>query len=106
MRTTFLRKGTSFLLSGALTLGMLIFPASADSASAVLDFQYPEDVDPAEVTLTVYEGYPAASGEDAVTALPPRRPRTRTAPISSAPPAPIATGCGATAITTSVRSLT
>ena len=70
MRTTFLRKGTSFLLSGALTLGMLIFPASADSASAVLDFQYPEDVDPAEVTLTVYEGYPAASGEDAVTALP------------------------------------
>lgn len=70
MKTTFLRKGTSFLLSGALMIGLLILPSAAQSSSATLEFQYPEDVDPAAVTLTVHEGYPAASGEDAVSALP------------------------------------
>lgn len=64
------RKWTSLLLSGAVLSSLLVTSSLAAADAASLEFQYPEDVDPAEVTLTVYEGYPAASGEDAVTALP------------------------------------
>ena len=64
------RKWTGLLLSGAVLSSLLVTSSLAAGSDASLEFQYPEDVDPAEVTLTVYEGYPASSGEDAVTALP------------------------------------
>lgn len=69
MRSTLTRRWTGWLLSGALAAGILVTPSLA-AGSAELDFQYPDGVDPKAVTLTVYEGWPAASGEAAVTALP------------------------------------
>ena len=64
------RKWTGLLLSGAVLSSLLVTSSLAAESSASLEFQYPEDVNPAEVTITVHEGYPSASGEDAVTALP------------------------------------
>ena len=64
------RKWTGLLLSGAVLSSLLVTSSLAAESSASLEFQYPEDVNPAEVTITVHEGYPTASGEDAVTALP------------------------------------
>ena len=96
------RKWTGLLLSGAVLSSLLVTSSLAAESSASLEFQYPEDVNPAEVTITVHEGYPTASGEDAVTACP-RYPKILTAASSSASPAPTAIGSEATATTTCAR---
>lgn len=46
---------------------MMITPSLA-AGGAELEFQYPSDVKAEDVTITVYEGVPADSGEDAVKA--------------------------------------
>ena len=56
------RKWTGLLLSGAVLSSLLVTSSLAAESSASLEFQYPEDVNPAEVTITVHEGYPTASG--------------------------------------------
>jgi len=69
MKATRTHQWTSLLLSGALVAGMMITPSLA-AGGAELEFQYPSDVKAEDVTITVYEGVPADSGEDAVKALP------------------------------------
>ena len=69
MKATRTHQWTSLLLSGALVAGMMITPSLA-AGGAELEFQYPSDVKAEDVTITVHEGVPADSGEDAVKALP------------------------------------
>lgn len=101
MKVTRTHQWTSLLLSGALVAGMMITPSLA-AGGAELEFQYPSDVKAEDVTITVYEGVPADSGEDAVKALP-EVEKTQRVTIWSTNPAHTATGSGVTATTTSAR---
>ena len=105
MKATRTHQWTSLLLSGALVAGMMITPSLA-AGGAELEFQYPSDVKAEDVTITVHEGVPADSGEDAVKALPEVKKRTQRATIWSASPAHTATGSGAMATTMFARSST
>lgn len=68
MKSSPTRRWTGWLLSAALIASLLVTPSLA-AGSAEIQFQYPSDVKASEVTVSVYEGYPAGSGEAAVTAL-------------------------------------
>ena len=94
----------SLLLSGALVAGMMITPSLA-AGGAELEFQYPSDVKAEDVTITVHEGVPADSGEDAVKALPEVKKNAEGDYLVSEP-AHTATGSGAMATTMFARSST
>ena len=68
MKSSPTRRWTGWLLSAALIASLLVTPSLA-AGSAEIQFQYPSDVKASEVTVSVYEGYPASSGEAGVTAL-------------------------------------
>lgn len=69
MKATKSRKLTTLFLALVMTVGLFVIPTSA-AGGAKLNFQFPDDVKPADVTLTVYEGYPASGGADNIKALP------------------------------------
>lgn len=68
MNKTRSRKLTGLLLTFAMLVSLLTVSISA-AGSAEIKFTYPEDVASTDVTVTVYEGYPASGGESSITEL-------------------------------------